>query len=45
MKQPSNNKPEPDFDAINQKLMMAIVTLTTTFIFVAFGLYWLLGRS
>jgi hypothetical protein len=37
--------PKPDYEALNQKLLVAIVTLTTTFIMVAFGLYWLLGRS
>lgn len=39
------NPQKPDYEAINQKLLAAIVTLTTTFILVAFGLYWLLGRS
>jgi len=39
-KKPSNK----EIEALNQKLMMAIVTLTTTFIFVAFALYFLIGR-
>jgi hypothetical protein len=33
-----------EFDALNRKLMMAIVTLTSTFIFVAIALYFLIGR-
>lgn len=33
-----------EYEALNQKLMMAIVTLTTTFIFVAIALYFLIGR-
>lgn len=33
-----------DFELLNRKLMMAIVTLTSTFIFVAIALYFLVGR-
>ncbi len=40
-----NKKPtDEQFEAINRKLMMAIVTLTSTFIFVAISLYFLIGR-
>ena len=37
-------KKDIDYDALNRKLMAALVTLTATFMLVAFGLYWLLGR-
>lgn len=41
-----NTKPtDAEYEALNQKLMIALVTLTSTFMLVAFALYMLLGRN
>lgn len=41
----AKKQPTIDYDATNRKLMMAIVTLTSTFIFAAIALYLLIGNS
>gem|GEM_PF-4487288 len=40
----SKKPTDAELEALNSKLLMALVTLTSTFIMVAFGLYFLLGR-
>lgn len=37
-------KTPKDYEALNRKLMVALVTLTSTFMLLAFLLYILLGR-
>jgi hypothetical protein len=38
----SKQKNKPDYEQLNQKLLIALITLTSTFIIVAVGLYLIL---
>ena len=40
----ADQQPPKDYDALNRKLLVALVSLTTGFMFLVFLLYLLLGR-